>query len=164
MPGPLARVIISVALSFGVGATTVLALAVATLIPALAQTAPIASQDSNFADVAVEVTQCKREEGVLTVRLRFHNTGSKPIVIRLVNKRDYDVYYVTAGNKKYFVLRDSEKMPLATATDGGQIEPSVPANGSYTFWAKFPAPPNDVKKISLFTPVAAPFDNLPITD
>jgi len=118
MPGPLARVIISVALSFGVGATTVLALAVATLIPALAQTAPIASQDSNFADVAVEVTQCKREEGVLTVRLRFHYTGSKPIVIRLVNKRDYDVYYVTAGNKKYFVLRDSEKMPLATATDG----------------------------------------------
>jgi imidazolonepropionase-like amidohydrolase len=32
---------------------------------------------------------------------------------------NFDDYYVTAKNKKYFVLRDSENVPLAPAANSG---------------------------------------------
>jgi hypothetical protein len=41
--------------------------------------------------------------------VRLRNTGDKDIRVGLISGRDYDSYYVTAGSKKYFILRDSEK-------------------------------------------------------
>jgi hypothetical protein len=35
---------------------------------------------------------------------------------------------------------------------------------SYVWWAKYPAPPAEQKKISYFTPITHLFDNVPITD
>jgi hypothetical protein len=40
----------------------------------------------------------------------------------------------------------------------------VDKGGQYTWWAKFPAPPPEVKKITLMTPVTSPFEDIPITD
>jgi hypothetical protein len=66
-----------------------------------------------------------------------------------------------ADNKKYFVLTDSEKQPLWGKTTGNE---SLAPGQSYRWWAKFPAPPAAVKSISLLTPVASPFDDVPISD
>ena len=132
--------------------------------PALAQT-PMQSQESNVAGILAEITECKRQDGVLTVRVRLRNTSDKAIKVGLISSRNYDSYYVTAGSKKYFILRDSESQPLAPAADGfGGLSTEVAKGGAYVWWAKFPAPPADVKKISYFTPIAPPFDNVPITD
>lgn len=132
--------------------------------PTLAQP-PIQSQDSNVAGIVAEITECKRQDGVLTVRVRLRNTGDKDVRVGLISSRNYDSYYVTAGGKKYFILRDSEKTPLAPQGDGfGNLSASVAKGASYVWWAKFPAPPADVKKISYFTPITPPFDNVPITD
>ena len=132
--------------------------------PTLAQP-PIQSQDSNVAGIVAEITECKRQDGVLTVRVRLRNTGDKDVRVSLISGRNYDSYYVTAGGKKYFILRDSEKTPLAPQGDGfGNLSAGVAKGASYVWWAKFPAPPADVKKISYFTPMTPPFDNVPITD
>ena len=132
--------------------------------PTLAQP-PIQSQDSNVAGIVAEITECKRQDGVLTVRVRLRNTGDKDVRVGLISGRDYDSYYVTAGGKKYFILRDSEKTPLAPQSDNfGNLSAGVAKGASYVWWAKFPAPPADVKKISYFTPITPPFDNVPITD
>jgi len=132
--------------------------------PAWAQ-APIQSQDTNISGLVAEITECKRADGVLSVRMRLKNTTDKKIDVQLIRQRNYDDYYLTAGSKKYFVLRDSEKTPLAPRADGsGYFSTGIEKGGTFVWWAKFPAPPADVKKVSYFTPLAPPFDNIPITD
>jgi hypothetical protein len=132
--------------------------------PAFAQT-PIQSQDTNISGVVAEITECKRADGVLTVRMRLRNTTNNKAEVRLISGRNYDAYYLTAASKKYFVLRDSDKTPLAPQADGfGNMSAGIEKGASYVWWAKFPAPPADVKKVSYFTPIAPPFDNIAITD
>lgn len=112
------------------------------------------------------MTECRRSEGVLNIKIRFHNTSNKSTNLSLLPSGggDYVSYYVTAANKKYFILKDSEGTYLATQPIqfvlGGTIEPGR----SFLFWAKYPAPPADIKKINYITPVTPPFENVPITD
>jgi hypothetical protein len=133
--------------------------------PTGAQTAAIQTQETNFPGVNAELVECRRKDGVLTIRLRLRNTGKQAQQVTLVTGREYKDYYVTAGTKKYFVLRDTEKTPLAVAADsGGSVAPSIPPGGAYTWWAKYPAPPADVKKVNYITPLGAPFEDVPVTD
>jgi hypothetical protein len=131
------------------------------VLPAAAQ-APAAlseAQDVNGAPgLVAEIVQCKRENGVLSIRMRLRNTGGKraSVLFRVTNDR----FYVTAGSKKYFVLRDSEKTPLATLDDSTGIEKGA----TFAFYAKYLAPPAEVKKITFYTPFTAPFEDIPITD
>jgi hypothetical protein len=134
--------------------------------PVLAQAPkPIQTQDSNFKDVVAELMECKREDGVLTVKVRFRNTSTTEQKSITLIPRDNarDDYYVTAGSKKYFVLRDTEKKPLGPPGNyAGVLEVTLEKGGSYMWWAKYPAPPADVKKINYYTPVTPPFDDVPI--
>jgi Cytochrome oxidase complex assembly protein 1 len=134
--------------------------------PVAEQAGVIQTQETNQGDVAAEMTECRRSEGVLNIKIRFHNTSNKPTNLDLLPSGggDYAKYYVTAANKKYFILKDSEGTFLATPATkyglGGTIEPGH----SFLFWAKYPAPPADIKKINYITPVTPPFDDVPITD
>jgi hypothetical protein len=138
------------------------------ILPAAAQAPATLSeaQEVNGAPgVVAEVVQCIREAGVLSIRMRLRNTGDNEANVRLINGRNYDQYYVTAGSKKYFVLRDSEKTPLATPSDGfGNASAGIPKGGSYVFYAKYPAPPAEVKKVSYYTPITPPFEDVPISE
>jgi hypothetical protein len=35
---------------------------------------------------------------------------------------------------------------------------------TYLWWAKYPAPPAEVKKINFMMPITSPFEDVPITD
>jgi hypothetical protein len=136
--------------------------------PALAQTAGALTdaQDVNgAAGLVAEIVQCKRENDTLSIRLRLRNTGAQDVKDwRLVNG-NIDQFYVVAGSKKYFVLRDSEKTPLATAFNGayGTLDISIPKSGAYTWYAKYPAPPDEVKKVSFYSPITLPFEDVPVS-
>lgn len=135
--------------------------------PAAAEpaTAALASTDSNVDGVVAEVTECKRKDGVLTLKIRFRNGGTAEARVDVIGNRNYDAYYLTAGNKKYFVLRDAERTPLAPpANSAGDLRKDLPPGGTYTYWAKYPAPPADVKSVNVYTPVAPPMDDVPISD
>jgi len=155
------------------GKITILAAAGAALIlglvlnvrPVLAQVAAIQSQDINAADFVADLVEAKRSDGVLSIKVRLKNTGARPARIKLYEKREIDSYYVQAENKKYFALRDTEHEPLAVAWDSfGALDPEVAPGASFTWWAKYPAPPASVKKFSFYWPLGAPFDDVPITD
>jgi hypothetical protein len=121
----------------------------------------IQTQETNTQGVVAELTECKRKDGVLTVKLGFRNTSSATVTFYTSRLDDYDKVYVAADNKKYFILRDSEKEPLSGKTDGNV---SLNPGQSWHWWAKFAAPPATVKSINLLTPVASPFDDVPISD
>lgn len=138
------------------------------IVPAAAQ-APSAlseAQDVNGqSGVVAEIVQCKRDNGMLSIRLRLRNTGSADVKGWRMVSDNIDQFYVLASNKKYLVLRDSDKTPLASAFTGsyGTLDISIPAGGAYVWYAKYPAPPDDVKKISFYTPLTTPFEDVPVS-
>ena len=104
------------------------------VLPAMAQApgAVTEAQDVNGAPgVVAEIVQCKRQEGALSIRMRLRNTGDKDVQVKLIHDNNYDQYYVTAGSKKYFVLRDSDKTPLASPeNEFGGMHFDIPKGGS----------------------------------
>ena len=150
-------------------AALLMSAAFATALPAGAQSKveakPLASAELDVQGVVADVIESARKEGVLTVRVRFRNTGDKPVKFLLAGAGRYDDNYLSAGNVKYTVIRDAKNYPVATPTDGGGwLEPKIAKGGSWNWWAKFPAPPADQKKYSLYLKVGPPIDDVPIID
>ena len=140
----------------------------ATATPAV--TAPtgagsLVTGDTNITGVMAEVTQCDRKDGVLSIKVRFRNSSSAKARVPIIGGRNYESYYVGAQSKKYFILKDSEGTYLTPRADGfGDLFVDLDPAGQYTWWAKFPAPPADVKTVTLYTPLAAPLENIPVSD
>jgi hypothetical protein len=63
-----------------------------------------------------------------------------------------------AGKKKYMVVRDSEKACICS-----RDVKDLPAGARVNLWAKFPPPPEDVKRISIMIPHFPPMDDAPIS-
>jgi hypothetical protein len=127
---------------------------------------PLQVQETNFEGVTAEVTEVMRKDGVLTVKVRFRNTGAKPSRVYILgNGKDVDKFYTVAGSAKMMPLRDSQGAPLMTPGDGGgAVLTEIKPGGSFLFWSKFPAPPASAKKVTFVTPHAPPFEDLPITE
>jgi hypothetical protein len=62
------------------------------------------------------------------------------------------------NKKKYFVVRDTENTCLCSR---GLRD--IPAKSRGNVWAKFPAPPDDVQKISIVIPHFGPIDDVAIS-
>ncbi|HET6604832.1 MAG TPA: hypothetical protein VFG21_11620 [Xanthomonadaceae bacterium] len=143
------------------------ALAASLLAPAAAAQgsgAALASQDSNWSGVVIEVTEFRRKGNTLSVKTRLRNTGAEAVE---VDVRYGDVYVLdTAGGKRYDVLRDDKGAVIAAHLPSwperwyGTIEPGA----AMTLWMKFPAPPADTTEATLVIGTNAPFEDLPIED
>lgn len=130
-----------------------------------AQTAekPLATREMDVDGIVAEVIESVRDEGVLTIRVRFRNTGDKPAKLSLVGNQGYVDTYLSAGKKKYPLIRDDRGREVATPRDGGGwLEPTIRPKATYTWWGKFPAPPE--KSYSLYLKVGPPIDGIPIVD
>ena len=141
------------------------------VVPAAAQTpaggALSEPQDVNGASgLVAEIVQCKRAGSILSIRMRLRNTGSDKSYLKMVHGGNYDGYYFVAGNKKYFILRDSEKTPLANPTNtfSKDVETTIQKGGSFVWYAKYPAPPKEVKKITYYTPITPPFEEILVSE
>ena len=134
--------------------------------PARAQVVAIKSQDINEPGFAADLIEAKRSDGVLSVKMRLKNTATKPASVKIYDHNKIDAFYVQAEGKKYLVLRDSEKVPLATPSDtyDGKLTATVAPGATFTWWAKYPAPPTNVKTFNFYWPLGAPFDDVPITN
>jgi hypothetical protein len=123
------------------------------------------ARETSVAGVVAELVESKRKDGVLTVQVRFRNTSAKAVTFYPVTRGNHDSHYVTAEDRKYFVLRDEDRTALAPQVNpGGDVFVSLQPEGTYIWWAKYPAPPVEVKKISYYTLITPPFDDVPISD
>jgi hypothetical protein len=138
-------------------------LAALLLLPGLArgQAKALATADTNMKATA-EITECKRKEGVLTIKVRFKATADTALEL------PYAATYVmaTTSGKKYEVLRDSDRNPIATTQQsfGDMVRQNLKAGETFTAWWKFPAPPPEIKKVTFTLPKTEPFEDVPITD
>lgn len=126
--------------------------------------AVLATQDTNWSGVVAEVTEFRRRGNTLTAKVRFRNTSganSQPEV------KFEEVYLMDAPNaRKYEVLRDEKGTYIASLRSGWadrwyqNMEPTE----QQTIWIKFPAPPTEVRAITLQLPNTPPFEDLAIQD
>jgi hypothetical protein len=132
--------------------------------------AAIASADGETSGLRVEVTELKRGSGG-TVNLKFAmiNDSDKQVGFSYDygdsghGATDYNsiggVHLIDqVGKKKYFVARDSENKCLCS-----QGISAIPTRGRTNLWAKFPAPPDGVDKISIVVPHFTPMDDVPLS-
>jgi len=132
--------------------------------------AAIANADGERAGTRVDITELKRSgDNTLTLKFVMVNDSDKAIGFgydfgdKANEIKDHaSIGGVTlvdsAGKKKYFVVRDTENNCLCSR-DVKDITPGGRAN----LWAKFPAPPDDVQKISIVIPHFGPIDDAPIS-
>ena len=148
---------------------TLFAAAPAVAAPQTAQ--PIASAETNWDGIAIDLMSVERKGSVLTLKwaVRNHGTADKEVQFGLVG--DHVTTYVVDEDSgtKYYVLTDKEKHSLASMHDyvgDGTlgIDDKIPAGETRRYWAKFPAPPPEVKSVTLFFAKAEPFEDVAITD
>ena len=132
--------------------------------PAAAPAAAVATQTSNWPGVVADVTEFRRKGSTLSVRVVLRNQGnvdSEPDV-------NYNEVYVMdlGAGKKYEVLKDEKGTYIAALRTGynNRWYQKLAPGASYTIWMKFPAPPPEVKSVTLQLPGMPPFEDVPIQD
>lgn len=144
--------------------------AVATPPAAATSSSGIASAEGEKPGIRVDVSELKRGSGgTVTLKMAFVNDSDKALGFGY-NFADPDheirdhgsigaVQLVDpVGKKKYFVARDSEGKCVCSTNI-----PDVAPHSRLSLWAKFPAPPDDVQKISIVIPHFQPLDDVAIS-
>lgn len=129
----------------------------------------LAAQDHDEGDVEISILELQRSSGnTLTLRWQYQNKSNE---VKTVLKGDpgegtyglaRNVYIIDPQNKKkYMVVEDEKREPIAAKLGSyGKVE--VEAGKTLKTWAKFPAPPIGVEKISIYIPGAPPFEDISI--
>ncbi len=128
---------------------------------------PIASADSETPGVQLQVTKLKRlgDSVMLQFVLINNSDSSYDPGIKLdasggAGRRSVDGIFLLdlAGKKKYEVVRDSDQLCLCSH----DLQPMA-AKSRLNVWAKFPAPPDNVKKVGVVVPHFLPMDDVPLS-
>ena len=120
---------------------------------------------------SIDITELKRTSGgTVNLKLVLSNNGSEKLNLAgdwlgdtHVSRDSYrdisGVHLIDGANKKkYFVVTDSERSCVCSKN----IE-QVPAGEKVNLWAKFPAPPPEVTKVTIEIPHFQPIDDVPIS-
>jgi hypothetical protein len=154
-----------------VATTTQATATTATTAPAAPTTGAIASTEGEKTGARIDVSELKRTSGG-TVNLKFTitNGGSETFgthseyfgdsSVSADHYRDLSgVHLVDPVNKKkYFVVVDSDRKCLCS-----KEIPDVKAGEKINVWAKFPAPPPEVTKVTIEIPHFQPMDDVTIS-
>jgi hypothetical protein len=122
------------------------------------------SQETNWSGVTADITEFRRKGNTLTAKVRFTNKGS--------GEPEVDMHYAeiylidTAAGKKYEPLKDENGAYIAALRSGWKDRwyEHIKPGESQTIWIKFPAPPANVKAITLQIPKTPPFEDVTIQD
>lgn len=129
---------------------------------AVAQTV-IATADGETTGIRIDITELSRTSGdTLTLKFRLVNdSGENASPYELMGSSDLRAVHLidAAGKKKYLVIKDSDDKCLCSNDMSTRLE----SGKSVNFWARFPAPPPEVKEVSVVFPHFIPTD-APIAD
>ena len=138
------------------------------------QTRVIATEPYRLEGIEVSLLDVKRASGdTLNVYWRMSNQSSVAQELVKCSASWYCKYQLAAGNwgdgiyiidsanqRKHLVVRADKRPVVSTSITPLSIEPG----SSINLWAKFPSPPLDVKKVSIYIPGVAPMEDIPISE
>lgn len=140
------------------------------LAPAVGAAA-VASAPTNWKGVTLDLVSVERKGSVLTVKWAVTNGGAEEARVRFGLVGDNAKTYLVdeENGTKYFVLTDKEKRAVASKHDGvggnvWGVNDLVAAGSTMRYWAKFPAPPPAVKKLTILFDETEPFEEVPIAE
>ena len=131
---------------------------------ALAAPAPAEelSAEGQKAGSKVVVRDLKRDiAGTVTLRFQIINEGEQNFKTYNVLGEYYGMDKIslidTANKKKYLVVKDSEGVCICS-----ELKDEVEPGTRFNLWAKYPAPPDAVKQITVLFPGFEPIESVPI--
>lgn len=136
-------------------------------LPAMAA-GPIATTDGEIRGLSLQVQSLKVGSGTVMLKFTIVNDGTAPfppghLSDGTVNHPDSNsvsgVYLIDVANKKkYMVMYDAANLCVCT-----REPPNIEPKTSAIFWARFPAPPDNVQKIGIVVPHFLPLDDVPLS-
>lgn len=131
-----------------------------------APAAPVVARvDGETPGTRLEVQELKRSTNTVMLRFAVINDSQKPFDLGPLSPPVVDsktvssVYLIDAvGKKKYLTIHDSEGHCVCSGGLG-----TLDAGDRINLWAKFPAPPAAVQKITVVVPHFTPMDDVPIS-
>jgi hypothetical protein len=137
--------------------------------------APIGSAETNMAGIRLDLVSLERKGAVLTVKWAIHNTntdaakGKQQVKFGYLGPKSRTYLVDEESGTKYYVLADKEGKSVASqheylGSDVYGVVEGVEAGGTRRYWAKFPAPPPEVKTLTVFFDETEPFESAPITE
>jgi hypothetical protein len=135
-------------------------------IPAGAQkpAGVIDTVEAEWSGVQTDLLEVRRmSDNTIRVRWRWRNTGDTAVQLyaaESVNLMRTETYLLDPVNKKkLLVVTDAKGTPIGTNVgESFRVKPKE----SYSAWAKFPAPPADVQKITVVIAKTPPFEDVEI--
>ncbi len=147
-------------------ASPILALATLSLLLAFpaAGAEAVASAETNWEGVTLDVTTVERKGQVLTVKWLLRNEGGKEpsVSFGTFDGGAYtaDTYVLDEeSGTKYFVLLDEGNKAVA-----GDLSFYLKPGATKRLWAKYPAPPPEVSAVTLIFAETEPLEEVPVTD
>lgn len=135
------------------------------------QAATLATALTNWDGVEIHLASVERKGSVLTVKWAVRNGGSaqQQVGFSLVGNGASTYVVDEESGTKYYALTDQENHLVASEheyVDSGRfgIVANLDAGATKRYWAKFPAPPPEVKTVSLFFTETEPLEDVAITD
>tara|TARA_B100000073_G_scaffold76806_1_gene58020 strand:- start:270 stop:884 length:615 start_codon:yes stop_codon:yes gene_type:complete len=71
------------------------------------------------------------------------------------------IYIIDSANQKKHMVLKADKKPVVSAV---KTPLKVSPGSSIRLWAKFPAPPADIRSVSIYLPGVAPMEDIPISE
>ncbi|HEY8133545.1 MAG TPA: hypothetical protein VII12_16835 [Thermoanaerobaculia bacterium] len=131
----------------------------------------IAATEGEKPGARIDITELKRTSGgTLNLKFTVANGGSEKLGLYGAYLGDasvsHDHYRDVSGvhlldpvnKKKYFVVTDAEKHCVCS-----KEIPDLEPGGKVNLWAKFPAPPPEVTKVTIEIPHFTPIDDVTIS-
>jgi hypothetical protein len=128
---------------------------------------PIATTDGEAPGMTLQVQELKVSNGTVMLKFTIANGSAAPFTTWTLkdtqvandNYAVSGIYLVDVANKKkYFVVVDADGHCVCSRDVA-----DIPAKASANLWAKFPAPPDSVKKIGVVVPHFLPLDDVPLS-
>lgn len=121
----------------------------------------LATGDGESPGLRVEIQELKRTTGeTVTMRFTLINESEKAVGFGCGTFGDCGSIsgtHLIDGKNKYAVVRDKESTCLCSKGLNA-VEPK----GRRSLWARFPAPPDNVQKVTVIVPHFLPIDDVPI--
>ena len=133
---------------------------------------PITTVETNWDGISLDVMALERKGSVLTLKWAVRNDGEETVGVDFsLTGSGVRTYVVDEeSGTKYYVLTDKEGNAVASShtylgSDTYGFRFDAAAEKSTRLWMKLPAPPPEVKTVTLFFDEAVePLEDVPITD